>query len=364
MPAKLRAKSSVALGSVAAIVVALKIPTALAACALPSGTVPGFCSYSGTGAGLAISDSNTSGVPVAIEAVTAGSNGRALFGKAAGKGGIGGLFETTGAAASADNAAIFGLNSSGGAAAGNYGSAGILKITNASNFSPALDAVATVGDGIEASSTNGYGVHATGFSGVYGEATDSSGAGVTGFGAGAGAGVEGESVNGLAAYFTQDKTNVDCFFPSGTNWSCTSDRNVKEDFHAVDLRDVLHRLAAMPVWSYRVKHQKEPDARWLGPVAQDFRLYFGLGEADDTHINLGNEMGAALAAIKGLYEELRDRDAKIAVLEIRNAAQDANIAALADRLAAQESAMVEVKETLGRLAQGTDGRREAKLTEH
>ena len=54
-------------------------------------------------------------------------------------------------------------------------------------------------------------------------------------------------------------------------------------------------------------------------MAQDFKAAFGLGKGDTT-INSGNEMGVALAAIKGAYQELQDRDAKIAALQAENSA--------------------------------------------
>src|SRR5262249_24529273 len=60
--------------------------------------------------------------------------------------------------------------------------------------------------------------------------------------------------------------------------------------------------------------------RHMGPMAQDFRAAFGLGE-DDTTISVVDEQGVALAAIQGLY-------AQNMALATRVATQDARIAAL------------------------------------
>ena len=39
----------------------------------------------------------------------------------------------------------------------------------------------------------------------------------------------------------------------------------------------------------------------MGPMAQDFKAEHPASAGGDTTINTGNEMGVALAAIKGLY---------------------------------------------------------------
>lgn len=97
-----------------------------------------------------------------------------------------------------------------------------------------------------------------------------------------------------------------------------SDRNVKEDFAAVDAQEVLAKVAALPLqsWSYT----NRPGVKHVGPMAQDFRAAFGLGE-DDKHIATVDADGVALAAIQGLNrkltEELQRRDAENAELKRR-----------------------------------------------
>jgi len=98
---------------------------------------------------------------------------------------------------------------------------------------------------------------------------------------------------------------------SGGAWTNASDRNAKENFGPVDPRDVLAQVVALPVtqWNYKA----EPGIKRIGPMAQDFHAAFRVG-ADDMSISTVDEGGVALAAIQGLYAELRDRDAKIADL--------------------------------------------------
>lgn len=98
-----------------------------------------------------------------------------------------------------------------------------------------------------------------------------------------------------------------------------SDRNLKENFTAINPREILDKVAALPLsqWNYRA----DPGARHLGPMAQDFRAAFNLG-ADDKTIATVDADGVALAAIQGLNEKLREqanalseRDVRIARLE-------------------------------------------------
>jgi hypothetical protein len=105
----------------------------------------------------------------------------------------------------------------------------------------------------------------------------------------------------------------------GSSWINSSDRNLKQDFAAVNPQTVLARVAALPVqtWSYKA----QPEQKHLGPVAQDFHAAFGLG-ADDVSIATVDEGGVALAAIQGLNQKLEEtqqavkaKDAEIQNLE-------------------------------------------------
>ena len=51
-------------------------------------------------------------------------------------------------------------------------------------------------------------------------------------------------------------------------------------------------------------------------MAQDFYAAFNIG-SDDKHISTVDEGGVALAAIQGLNEKLKEKDAKIEAMEKR-----------------------------------------------
>ena len=85
------------------------------------------------------------------------------------------------------------------------------------------------------------------------------------------------------------------------NLSCSSDRNVKAGFGAVDANTILERVAALAItrWHYT----NDALTPHIGPMAQDFYAAFAVG-ADDKHISTVDADGVALAAIQGLNEKL------------------------------------------------------------
>lgn len=112
-------------------------------------------------------------------------------------------------------------------------------------------------------------------------------------------------------------------------FSNPSDRNIKDAIEAIDPRDVLEKVVGMPISTWR--YQKEDDSiRHLGPMAQDFKAAFGLGE-DDRYITSIDADGVSLAAIQGLNQKLEEKDALIAE-------QARTLQALADRVEALEKA--------------------------
>ncbi|RME44904.1 MAG: hypothetical protein D6791_12080 [Chloroflexi bacterium] len=109
-------------------------------------------------------------------------------------------------------------------------------------------------------------------------------------------------------------------------WSTLSDRNAKANFAPVDEREIVARLAAIPIQTWNYKAQA-PSIRHIGPVAQDFYAAFGVGE-DERHISTVDADGVALAAIQGLYQMLQAKDAEIAAQQEQIAALEARLAAL------------------------------------
>jgi hypothetical protein len=125
---------------------------------------------------------------------------------------------------------------------------------------------------------------------------------------------------GLIAQFGNNQFFVADIQTNGTidavKFNTTSDRNVKEDFTAVDPSVILAKVVAMPVqsWSYKML----PGEKHIGPMAQDFHGAFGLNGADDKHIATVDEEGIALAAIQGLNQRVDEKDAQIQKLKQQN----------------------------------------------
>ena len=80
----------------------------------------------------------------------------------------------------------------------------------------------------------------------------------------------------------------------------SSDRNVKENFTAVDSQAVLAKVAMLPIQRWNYIGEVTPH---IGPVAQDFYGAFAVGK-DDRHISMVDADGVALAAIQGLNEKV------------------------------------------------------------
>jgi hypothetical protein len=93
------------------------------------------------------------------------------------------------------------------------------------------------------------------------------------------------------------------------SWANMSDRNIKENFEAIDGRDVLERVAALPIQTWNYMDQNE-SIRHMGPMAQDLYGAFGLG-ASDTTITTIDGIGVSLAAIQGLNAAVEEKDAEI-----------------------------------------------------
>lgn len=120
----------------------------------------------------------------------------------------------------------------------------------------------------------------------------------------------------------------------------TSDRNQKQEVQAISVAEVLAKVVQLPVssWAYT----NSPGVRHVGPMAQDFKAAFSLGE-DDKHIGAGDGIGVALAAIQGLHQIVQEKDSEIAALKRELAGLKQELASVkdsvTDRLAALEQAV-------------------------
>jgi hypothetical protein len=138
------------------------------------------------------------------------------------------------------------------------------------------------------------------------------------------------STNGAVTQFCN-------LLPGVASWQCTSDRNAKENFAAVDARRVLEQLVAMPLSTWNFKGA-DPRLRLLGPTAQDFHAAFGLGDDDKTIVGT-NLHGVALAAVQGLHQIVQANEAQMRALL---ADKDRELAALRERVAELEDLRGEV----------------------
>ncbi len=128
--------------------------------------------------------------------------------------------------------------------------------------------------------------------------------------------------------------------PGGGSWTSLSDRNAKENIEPVDTIDVLERVTSLAVTTWNYKSQ-DASIRHMGPMAQDFYSAFGLGE-DDKGITAIDAEGVAFAAIQGLHQLVREREAELAAQRAEILAQEKEIANLAVRLARLEAAVTEL----------------------
>jgi trimeric autotransporter adhesin len=134
---------------------------------------------------------------------------------------------------------------------------------------------------------------------------------------------------------TSSDLSTGCDLPASSgNFNCTSSRLLKTGFAAVEGEDLLARVRALPITSWR--YSAEPgDVRHLGPFAEDFYQAFGLGK-DDKSIGLLDIAGVSLAGVKALEKRTRETQEKTSVLERENAELRARIARLEAALAQLE----------------------------
>jgi hypothetical protein len=115
--------------------------------------------------------------------------------------------------------------------------------------------------------------------------------------------------SGGVRFFTDADATAGVFIiPGGTSWGVISDRNAKKNFTPVDSREVLEKLAALPITQWHYRWEDGSATPHIGPVAQDFKAAFYPGR-DDKSITTQEADGVALAAIQGLNEKVEQREA-------------------------------------------------------
>ncbi len=116
----------------------------------------------------------------------------------------------------------------------------------------------------------------------------------------------------------------------------TSSRTFKEAFTSIDPKQILARVASLPIemWNF-----KGDGTRHIGPFAEDFYSSFSVG-SDKRHINLIDAAGVSMAAIQGLNQivvelqgALASKVEQIQELERRNQSMESRLAQIEALLA-------------------------------
>ena len=110
----------------------------------------------------------------------------------------------------------------------------------------------------------------------------------------------------------------------------TSSRKTKTDIAPVEPRTILEQLTSLQVSTWRFQ-QDDSNRMHIGPMAEDFQQAFGMG--DGRHIDVIDASGVALAAIRGLYQMVREKDAEITTLQEQLGQQQMRLDALEAQLA-------------------------------
>ncbi len=137
-------------------------------------------------------------------------------------------------------------------------------------------------------------------------------------------------------YLYSDTVGTGVKVPPGSgSWSTMSDRRAKRDIRPVSGRSVLTELRDLPVstWSYK---SQDSSILHMGPIAQDFRKAFGLGESK-RYIDSVDADGVALAAIKGLNEVVTRQREQINSQDERIASQRQRLRSESKRIDRLES---------------------------
>ena len=112
-----------------------------------------------------------------------------------------------------------------------------------------------------------------------------------------------------------------------------SSRAIKDNIQRVNPRAILNRVAELPVavWNYKTD---DASVRHVGPMAEDFRAAFRLGN-DSKHLAPSDVAGVALVAVQGLREVVEEKDQHIADLTSRIEQLECLVALLAEDAAKQ-----------------------------
>jgi trimeric autotransporter adhesin len=150
------------------------------------------------------------------------------------------------------------------------------------------------------------------------------------------------AAGGYRLFTTSAMTVGAVLHPGQGSWSTLSDRNRKAAFLRVDGEDILTRILAVPITTWRYITEEDRTVRHIGPMAQDWHAAFGLS-SDSLTINSGDFDGVNLAAVQALTtrtDSLLGADvlmaARLRALETENATLHDAVSALSQRNARLE----------------------------
>lgn len=150
--------------------------------------------------------------------------------------------------------------------------------------------------------------------------------------------------HGGARFYTAAGTGTGAWLKAGlSSWDVLSDSNAKTKIKSVDARDVLSKVSSLPMteWEYR----SAPHRRFFGPMSQDFHAAFGLGD-DTKTINTLDADGVLFLSVKGLVEELKERDNQIEELKAWSKEQGAKSQAEIEELKMKSAQVEELRAKL------------------
>jgi trimeric autotransporter adhesin len=116
-------------------------------------------------------------------------------------------------------------------------------------------------------------------------------------------------------------TNSGAHLTTGGVWTNASSRTLKQNFTPINALEILNKVNQLAITTWRYK--SSPEGEHIGPMAEDFKVAFGLA-GDGKSIGTVDADGVALAAIQGL-------NAKLEQLALENAALRQRLTALEAR---------------------------------
>jgi len=142
--------------------------------------------------------------------------------------------------------------------------------------------------------------------------------------------IGGHTISVTIKACAQDGLGEPCLTKTKTiNIPSPSDMNIKENFEPVDTTEILDLVSELPLttWNYL---DGDPEARHIGPMAQDFNPLFDVGEYED-YISAIDSSGVALAAIQELSSIAERQAAEIEQLERQNEALTSRLQTLEEK---------------------------------